>query len=262
MTNPSDIFDAFIRAKAAMDKVPELENKITSLTGDLSVANEVINLYKQDLSKAHNERDNALDRLSALEVALEGARKSEADIASRLDLVISTLRDLGGNIGAALSVVAPEPLLPLSNDTSLTSAGTEALSTTGNRVSVSSDPIVNGSPSSSTGSPSVNGEAEAIPACDIDASHRDRGLGWYDTNDHYHQRLRAMVNEAATSKVDAPIPTSPQEAPADATHPFAASTANPSPVVESVAPTSTPAQVAKPLEDASLPESPWLKWGV
>ena len=109
MTNPSDIFDAFIRAKAAMDKVPELESKITSLTGELSVASEIINLFQQDLSKAHNERDNALDRLSALEVALEGARKSEADIASRLDLVIGTLRDLGGNIGAALSVVAPEP---------------------------------------------------------------------------------------------------------------------------------------------------------
>ena len=226
MTNPSDIFDAFIRAKAAMDKVPELESKITSLTGELSVASEIINLFQQDLSKAHNERDNALDRLSALEVALEGARKSEADIASRLDLVIGTLRDLGGNIGTALSVVAPEPTPePLVES-----------------IGVMADPVPDLDPT-------------AIPAGRNEAILRDCGEVWFDTNGHFHKGIKSL-----DTKVRAEVKA--QEAPADATHPFAASTANPSPVVESVAPTSTPVQVAKPLEDVSLPESPWLKWGV
>ena len=242
MTDHNDVFDAFIRAKAAMDKVPELERKIDSLSGDLSVANEIINLYKQDLSTAINNLDIANAKLGAAEVALEGARKSEADTSSRLDLLISTLRDLGGNIGAALTIVEPPKPEP-----------------TPVPVSVPVDPTSTVDASMASPSPTVENAAPAPasdphPSSSYEATLRDRGEGWFDTDNHFH---KGTIAEAFEAKVKEEAKVT-QEAPADAISPFAPSTVATSPTVESPAPAFSTTQAVRPSDGASLPD--WVKY--
>lgn len=256
MTDHNDVFDAFIRAKAAMDKVPELEAKIECLSGDLSIASEIINLYKQDLSKAHNDRDTALDRLSALEVALEGARKSEADTASRLDLVISTLRDLGGNIGAALSVVTPEPTPePVAEVVSVPVDPTTTVDPTMKADVTAASPSTTAVNAPSVPDITSDRGPTDFPASNYEANLRDRGEGWFDTNDYFH---KGTIAEAFVAKVKEAAEAKAQEAPADATSPFAASTDATSPTAESPAPASWATSAAPPSDAALLPN--WVKY--
>lgn len=223
----NDVFDAFVAAKAAIDKVPELERQIDALSVDLSIAREIIELYKVDLAKAHNERDTAKAAYSAAEEALDTCRKSEADTASRLDLLISTLRDLGGNIDAALSVVTPEP-------EPVVEAPAEV-------VSVPSDPTPTVDAIAASPSPTATNAtpADPIPDSSYEATRQDRVEGWFDIDNYFH---RGVVHDGAftpEAKVESPVP-------------FAPLTAESSPVATLAASISTTAHRAAPSDGVSL----------
>lgn len=226
----NDVFDAFVAAKAAIDKVPELERQIDALSVDLSIAREIIELYKVDLAKAHNERDTAKAAYSAAEEALDTCRKSEADTASRLDLLISTLRDLGGNIGAALSVVTPEP-------EPVVEAPAEV-------VSVPSDPTPTVDATAASPSPTATNAtpADPIPDSSYEATRQEL-KGWFDIDNYFH---RGVVHDGAfipEAKVESPVP-------------FAPLTAESSPVATLAAPIFTTAHRAALSGGVSLIGSP------
>ena len=49
----NDVFDAFVAAKQAIDKVPDLEAQIAKLTADLQTANQMVEQY--DIELAHHK---------------------------------------------------------------------------------------------------------------------------------------------------------------------------------------------------------------
>ncbi len=110
----NDVFDAFVAAKQAIDKVPDLEAQIKALQDQLSTANQMVDLYAQDQINFKNELDTHKNKLSAAEASLETHRKSNSDLQARFDLVLGTLRDITSGIGTTLGVVEPpKPVEPL-----------------------------------------------------------------------------------------------------------------------------------------------------
>ena len=103
----NDVFDAFVAAKQAIDKVPDLEAQIKALQDQLSTANQMVDLYAQDQINFKNELDTHKNKLSAAEASLETHRKSNSDLQARFDLVLGTLRDITSGIGTTLGVVEP-----------------------------------------------------------------------------------------------------------------------------------------------------------
>ena len=78
-THSSDVFDAFIAAKAAMDKVPTLEAEIRTLTDNLKTADEIITIYRIDTDALNQKLASSNDRISSLEASLDSSNKRSAD---------------------------------------------------------------------------------------------------------------------------------------------------------------------------------------
>ena len=178
----NDVFDAFVAAKAAIDKVPELEARIAALNDERTTDLQIIDLYKADLEKAQNERDMLADQQRASEEALEKARKSNEDLASRLDLVLSTFRAISSDIGTTLSVVSPEP---------------EPV------IVLEPEPIPEPVPV----------VTEPIPRDADEASYRDRGKSWEDTNGNWHTGTGVSVSSSPTTTTPIPISSAPADGP-------------------------------------------------
>lgn len=144
----NDVFDAFVAAKQAIDKVPDLEAQIAKLTADLQTANQMVEQYDIELAHHKEELSKAQDAKSTVEASLETHRKSNSDLQARFDLVLGTLRDITSGIGTTLGVVEPpkepEPTeVPLAPDTSAnisTTVASQADGTVSSGVSVSTDP--------------------------------------------------------------------------------------------------------------------------
>ena len=248
MTTPTDnaasVFDAFGQAYEALKRVPELETTIRSQAYDIQTLEELMDLYKAEVEQTKNERDALADQKRSTEEALEKARKSQSELATRLDLVVGALNSIGSNIGATLSVVAPEPI-------------PEAVGNTEAVVSVSTDPT--SSADATAASPSSIATAEMpVPKNSYEADYRDRGVGWEDTNGVWHVPASEGVSVSsdpmtATSSApvagpftSAPTPsvtTSETETEVTATPsvPFAQSTESPSATVASTTSAAPPA---------------------
>ena len=152
----NDVFDAFVAAKQAIDKVPDLEAQIAKLTADLQTANQMVEQYDIELAHHKEELSKAQDAKSTVEASLETHRKSNSDLQARFDLVLGTLRDITSGIGTTLGVVEPpkepEPAPQVDPTASTALPSMEAASvqtgsdtTLPSEVSVPTDPTLNGS---------------------------------------------------------------------------------------------------------------------
>jgi hypothetical protein len=236
----NDVFDAFVAAKTALDKVPELEAQISSLTATLRTAEQMLDLRASEVRTKQDTIDTLNAKLASLEANLDARTKSNEDLTARLDLVIGTLRGFAGDIGNTLGVVEPKPEPMPEPVAEAASVSTSVDGTTG--VSVSSDPT---SATSESGPASGSGQSttktyDPEPSGLREASRKAKGMDWFDVN--------GVCHPTAQEVLASPIP-------------FAASTANPSAPAPSTAPTSSEVPVVEPSEDASLPDHPWLKWG-
>ncbi len=148
----NDVFDAFVAAKQAIDKVPDLEAQIKALQDQLSTANQMVDLYAQDQINFKNELDTHKNKLSAAEASLETHRKSNSDLQARFDLVLGTLRDITSGIGTTLGVVEPpKPVEPLG----LSTEDESKSDVHGAGPSVESEPAPQVDPTASTALPSM-----------------------------------------------------------------------------------------------------------
>ncbi len=151
----NDVFDAFVAAKQAIDKVPDLEAQIKALQDQLSTANQMVDLYAQDQINFKNELDTHKNKLSAAEASLETHRKSNSDLQARFDLVLGTLRDITSGIGTTLGVVEPpKPVEPLG----LSTEDESKSDVHGAGPSVESEPLANPTVASVDQSVPVSGQ--------------------------------------------------------------------------------------------------------
>jgi hypothetical protein len=251
----NSVFDAFVQAKEALQKVPELEATIAQQADALKTDEELMSLYRAEVETLKNERDLADAQRRATEDALEKARKSNGDLETRLDLVLGTFRSLSSDIAATLSVVTPEPEpLPLPEPLP------EPLPT----VPTSTDAETNGN----------------APRDSIEASYKAASKGWYDTNNDWHNGTGVSVpldpttstSTPSTVTADSPVIAAAtpsvtavaasaftKEVTPTTSVPFAQSTASPSATAEpttSAPPPAPSSDTASNEADTKLPD--WL----
>ena len=248
MSYNDNFFEQIIAAKSALDKLPQLEREIANLKSDLEQRDNKIATLSTDLdtNRAYTEAVKA--ETVQLGASLDASRKSESDLSSRLSLLVDTLRDLGGNIGAALSVVEPpkvEPVVSVPSDptpvvaSTVVSSPMNSAATAGTpEVQRAADPTPTVGPVSSA--PSTT-SSEPQPSSAVEADRKAKGMDWYDRSGNRHE-----PSYSHTDTTTAEVPASPV--------PFAESTANPSAPAASTAPTSTAASPAVHSDAASLPE--------
>lgn len=239
----NDVFDAFVAAKAAIDKVPELEAQIAKLTAALSDTETLLSLGDEERRRLRNDLDTVSNAKATVEASLDSRNKSHEDLQARFDLVVGTLRDLTGDIGAILSVVEPPEPEPVVEPSMLVIDSVEAR-TNAEAVSVLPDPTSSAPHNAEVGSGPTT---DAEPASPVERDRKAKGLDWYDCNSKRH----GPVYHHDTDPVEV-TPTAPV--------PFAASTDAPSVPAPSTAPTSLEVPPAEQ-SDGALPQSPWLKWG-
>ena len=187
MSYNDNFFEQIIAAKSALDKLPQLEREIANLKSEVELRDNKIATLSVDIEAKQANADAFKAQTVELGASLDASRKSESDLSSRLSLLVDTLRDLGGNIGAALSVVQPhdEPtpinsLHDIAKDLHAVGAMTsDELKNTGVSVQVDPTPSAPG-PTNSTPSgtyynpqPSSAVEADRIALADaaLDFSH-------------------------------------------------------------------------------------------
>ena len=251
MTNPSDnaasVFDAFGQAYEALKRVPELEHTIAKQTDNIKTLEELMELYKVDIQKVCDERDMEASQRRASEEALEKARKSNSELATRLDLVVSTLSSLSGNIGATLSLVNPEP-----------EPTPEAVG------SVSTDPAATAAATAASSSATVESET-AVWHVPGNWHHGDDGVSVPSDPTTPTPNFSAIAAGPDSAAPTQPVTTSATEATgseevaSQTPVPFAQSTESPSATAASTTTAAPPAQSSATASSEPTPDLPnWL----
>ena len=242
----NDVFDAFVAAKAAIDKVPELEAQITKLTTSLNDVEALLSLGDDERRRLRNDLDTITAAKGAAEVALDLQRKSNEDLQARFDLVVGTLRSLAGDIGSTISVVEPqkpEPVVEVVSVSSDPTAATFADSPLTSSAASATEGQSATDPTGANGTGTVTAQftfAEDTPFSDSESVRKQKGLDWFDKNNNHHLPTMEVT------------PTAPV--------PFVASTAAPSAPAQSTEPTSLAAPPAAQ-SDGALPDFITRKWG-
>ena len=157
----NDVFDAFVAAKQAIDKVPDLEAQIAKLTADLQTANQMVEQYDIELAHHKEALSKAQDAKATVEASLETHRKSNSDLQARFDLVLGTLRDITSGIGTTLGVVEPPKEPEPSANPTVVETQTAAQPVTSGDASMDSSEV------SVPADPTLNGSVSTAPVADI-----------------------------------------------------------------------------------------------
>ena len=214
----NDVFDAFVAAKQAIDKVPDLEAQIEALKAQLV-----------DQAKLKDTITLLDSQLAVAEADLEARSKSNADLQARFDLVVHTLRDLTGNITSTLGVVEPPPPPapePEPNPT-FNEFSPSTVSDTGTQGSNSSEVSVPMDPTPNHGAETALVTTDPQPHNEYEATCKANGSSWYDTNGIWHSAGEVPSTPVApfAPSPEAPSTTAPSPSETSTTEPPAAPSA-------------------------------------
>jgi len=105
----STVFAGFVEAAKALEEKPALLREVELHKSARDQALAAMDQMKEDIATKAKAIADLQARISDLEASLDVASKSQKDTGSKLEVILSAVKGIMGEVNAAVSLVEPEP---------------------------------------------------------------------------------------------------------------------------------------------------------
>lgn len=105
----NDVFNAFVEAQKAMQKVPELEGQLAYHRAQHSYAESRNDDFRQEIDRKNAQIGDLSAKIASLEASLDTATFQTDDLRARFEMLLDTVRGSVKEVTEAMALVKPEP---------------------------------------------------------------------------------------------------------------------------------------------------------